>query len=78
MHKKQKLLPKKIKLEKKPIIKEAPKKEKPPVEIKPKGKRGRTRNPELKKTPKPHTSLTNLNNSNNGKQQHLPQVTTRI
>ena len=41
---------KKIKLEKKPIIKEAPKKEKPPVEIKPKGKRGRPRNPELKKT----------------------------
>jgi len=41
---------KKIKLEKKPIIKEVPKKEKPPVEIKPKGKRGRPRNPELKKT----------------------------
>ena len=41
---------KKIKLEKKPIIKEIPKKEKPPVEIKPKGKRGRPRNPELKKT----------------------------
>ena len=41
---------KKIKLEKKPIIKEFPKKEKPPVEIKPKGKRGRPRNPELKKT----------------------------
>ena len=40
---------KKIKLEKKPIIKEVPKKEKPPVEIKPKGKRGRPRNPELKK-----------------------------
>jgi len=41
---------KKIKLEKKPVIKEVPKKEKPPVEIKPKGKRGRPRNPELKKT----------------------------
>ena len=41
---------KKIKLEKKPIIKEVPKKEKPPAEIKPKGKRGRPRNPELKKT----------------------------
>ncbi len=41
---------KKIKLEKKPIIKEVPKKEKPPLEIKPKGKRGRPRNPELKKT----------------------------
>ena len=40
---------KKIKLEKKPIIKEVPKKEKPPVEIKPKGKRGRPRNPESKK-----------------------------
>lgn len=40
---------KKIKLEKKPITKETPKKEKPPVEIKPKGKRGRPRNPELKK-----------------------------
>jgi len=40
---------KKIKLEKKPVIKEVPKKEKPPVEIKPKGKRGRPRNPESKK-----------------------------
>jgi len=40
---------KKIKLEKKPVIKEVPKKEKPSVEIKPKGKRGRPRNPESKK-----------------------------
>jgi CarD family transcriptional regulator len=47
---------KKIKLEKKPIIKEVPKKEKPPVEIKPKGKRGRPRNPELKKTTQQPTS----------------------
>lgn len=47
---------KKIKLEKKPIIKEVPKKEKPPVEIKPKGKRGRPRNPELKKTAQQPTS----------------------
>ena len=47
---------KKIKLEKKPIIKEVPKKEKLPVEIKPKGKRGRPRNPELKKTAQQPTS----------------------
>ena len=47
---------KKIKLEKKPMIKEVPKKEKPPVEIKPKGKRGRPRNPELKKTAQQPTS----------------------
>jgi CarD family transcriptional regulator len=47
---------KKIKLEKKPIIKEVPRKEKPPVEIKPKGKRGRPRNPELKKTAQQPTS----------------------
>ena len=47
---------KKIKLEKKPIIKEVPKKEKPPIEIKPKGKRGRPRNPELKKTAQQPTS----------------------
>ncbi len=47
---------KKIKLEKKPVIKEVPKKEKPPVEIKPKGKRGRPRNPELKKTAQQPTS----------------------
>jgi len=47
---------KKIKLEKKPIIKEVSKKEKPPVEIKPKGKRGRPRNPELKKTAQQPTS----------------------
>ena len=47
---------KKIKLEKKPIIKEVPKKEKPPVEIKPKGKRGRPRNPELKKIVQQPTS----------------------
>ena len=47
---------KRIKLEKKPIIKEVPKKEKPPVEIKPKGKRGRPRNPELKKTAQQPTS----------------------
>ena len=47
---------KKIKLEKKPITKEVPKKEKPPVEIKPKGKRGRPRNPELKKTAQQPTS----------------------
>jgi CarD family transcriptional regulator len=47
---------KKIKLEKKPIIKEVPKKEKPPVEIKPKGKRGIPRNPELKKTAQQPTS----------------------
>ncbi|MEY4390140.1 MAG: hypothetical protein RLZZ167_780 [Pseudomonadota bacterium] len=45
---------KKIKLEKKPQKKEIPKKEiqkkeKPPVEIKPKGKRGRPKNPETKK-----------------------------
>ena len=46
---------KKIKLEKKPakvIKKEVPKKEKAPVEIKPKGKRGRPKNPEtVKNTP---------------------------
>ena len=47
---------KKIKLEKKPIIKEVPKKDKPLVEIKPKGKRGRPRNPELKKTAQQPTS----------------------
>ena len=47
---------KKIKLEKKPLKKEVPKKEKPPVEIKPKGKRGRPRNPELKKTAQQPTS----------------------
>ena len=41
---------KKIKLEKKPATKEVLKNDKPPVEIKPKGKRGRPRNPELKKT----------------------------
>ena len=45
---------KKIKLEKKPLKKEIPKKEiqkkeKPPIEIKPKGKRGRPKNPETKK-----------------------------
>ena len=40
---------KKIKLEKKTVTKEVPKKDKPPVEIKPKGKRGRPRNPESKK-----------------------------
>ena len=47
---------KKIKLEKKPVIKEVPKKEKPPVEIKPKGKRGRPRNPESKKIVQQPTS----------------------
>ena len=41
---------KKIKLEKKPLKKEIPKKEKPSIEIKPKGKRGRPKNPETKKT----------------------------
>ena len=40
---------KKNKLEKKPLKKEIPKKEKPPIEIKPKGKRGRPKNPETKK-----------------------------
>ena len=39
---------KKIKLEKKPL-----KKEKPPIEIKPKGKRGRPKNPETKKILQP-------------------------
>ena len=40
---------KKIKLEKKPFKKEIPKKEITAVEIKPKGKRGRPKNPETKK-----------------------------
>jgi CarD family transcriptional regulator len=40
---------KKIKIEKKILKKEIQKKEKPAVEIKPKGKRGRPRNPESKK-----------------------------
>jgi CarD family transcriptional regulator len=40
---------KKIKLEKKLLKKEIPKKEKLPIEIKPKGKRGRPKNPETKK-----------------------------
>jgi CarD family transcriptional regulator len=44
---------KKIKLEKKPIKKEIPKKENPPIEIKPKGKRGRPKNPETKKNLQP-------------------------
>jgi len=44
---------KKIKLEKKPLKKEIPKKEKPPIEIKPKGKRGRPKNPETKKILQP-------------------------
>ena len=44
---------KKIKLEKKPLKKEIPKKEKPPIEIKPKGKRGRRKNPETKKNLQP-------------------------
>ena len=47
---------KKIKLEKKPLKKEVPKKEKPPVEIKPKGKRGRPKNPETKKIAQQSTS----------------------
>lgn len=47
---------KKIKLEKKPVTKEVLKKEKPPVEIKPKGKRGRPRNPESKKIVQQPTS----------------------
>ena len=47
---------KKIKLEKKPLKKEVPKKEKPPVEIKPKGKRGRPKNPETKKITQQSTS----------------------
>ena len=44
---------KKIKLEKKPPKKEIPKKENPPIEIKPKGKRGRPKNPETKKISQP-------------------------
>jgi CarD family transcriptional regulator len=44
---------KKIKLEKKPLKKEIPKKEKSPIEIKPKGKRGRPKNPETKKILQP-------------------------
>jgi CarD family transcriptional regulator len=44
---------KKIKLEKKPLKKEIPKKEKPPIEIRPKGKRGRPKNPETKKILQP-------------------------
>ena len=44
---------KKIKVEKKPLKKEIPKKEKPPIEIKPKGKRGRPKNPETKKILQP-------------------------
>ena len=44
---------KKIKLEKKPLKKEIPKKENPPIEIKPKGKRGRPKNPETKKILQP-------------------------
>ena len=44
---------KKIKLEKKPLKKEIPKKEKPLIEIKPKGKRGRPKNPETKKILQP-------------------------
>ncbi len=44
---------KKVKLEKKPVKKEIPKKEKPPIEIKPKGKRGRPKNPETKKILQP-------------------------
>ena len=44
---------KKIKLEKKPLKKEIPKKEKLPIEIKPKGKRGRPKNPETKKILQP-------------------------
>ena len=44
---------KKIKLEKKLPKKEIPKKEKPPIEIKPKGKRGRPKNPETKKILQP-------------------------
>ena len=47
---------KKIKLEKKPATKEVLKKDKPPVEIKPKGKRGRPRNPESKKIVQQPTS----------------------
>ena len=46
---------KKIKLEKKPLKKEILKKEKPPIEIKPKGKRGRPKNPETKKILQPIT-----------------------
>ena len=44
---------KKIKLEKKPLKKEIPKKEKLPIEIRPKGKRGRPKNPETKKILQP-------------------------
>ena len=44
---------KKIKIEKKPLKKEIPKKENPPIEIKPKGKRGRPKNPETKKILQP-------------------------
>ena len=44
---------KKIKLEKKLPKKEIPKKENPPIEIKPKGKRGRPKNPETKKILQP-------------------------
>jgi CarD family transcriptional regulator len=44
---------KKIKLEKKLLKKEIQKKEKPPIEIKPKGKRGRPKNPETKKILQP-------------------------
>jgi len=52
---------KKIKLEKKPLKKEISKKEiqkkeKPPIEIKPKGKRGRPKNPETKKIAQQTTS----------------------
>ena len=47
---------KKIKLEKKPVIKEVLKKDKLLVEIKPKGKRGRPRNPESKKIVQQPTS----------------------
>ena len=52
---------KKIKLEKKPLKKGIPKKEiqkkeKPPIEIKPKGKRGRPKNPENKKIAQQTTS----------------------
>ncbi len=44
---------KKIKLEKKSLKKEIQKKEKPPIEIKPKGKRGRPKNSETKKILQP-------------------------
>lgn len=55
---------KKIKLEKKPL-KEIPKKEKPSIEIKPKGKRGRPKNPETKKNLQPVAAQKPLTASQN-------------